>query len=482
MEDIMQNGTINTIPSEQINRCISYDKSGYVFFWNNCVYRAIYKDHAKQIRALFQCGLIEELIEKGLFPLTTITEYKTTDCDFVLHHDKIPVQTLPSEWSFLMLKDAALVILKINKIAKHFGYQTIDAHGFNILFHHGKPVFIDIGSFVEIHNDFNCDKTGWRPYGEFIRSFYTPLKIWSNGDSYFARQALYGFQLPMFNYWRYRYCFFRLLPVEWLRKFEFLYYRYKALNSSPMNKFKRLISVSKTREKIGDFVVWLAKHKLLLFSSVNLERLSQKTEHIKLPNISSAWGDYHIDSTITSRHRYILSAIDKYNIKTVLDIAGNAGLLADLICEYCKVDHVICADYDENAIDALYKRIRSNQTNITPVMLDFRASVVDTRFPPPQERLKSDLVVAMALTHHLILAQGLTLDFIMAQLRSFSEKYVFVEFMPHGLYSSKFDKLPLVPSWYTLDWFRAGFEKYFILLHEENLEDNRVLLIGKIIK
>jgi hypothetical protein len=468
------------IPDSEISRHSSWDLKGYVFHWENRIFRAIYREHESEVRQLFECGLIDELSARALFPPTEITEYETNDCRLVLRHEKISVPTLPAEWSFSMLKDAALTMLRVNLVARRFGYQTIDAHGFNILFDRGAAFFVDIGSFVKIENDFNCSRPGWRPYGEFMRFFYAPLKIWSKGETFLARQALYGDQMPMTTFWRHRNPALRLVPIRLLKRFEYLYHKYKALNTIPVAEFRQLASLTNQRERIGKLVLRISEHKLLWSSSVNLERLCRRVEKIRPPRITTAWAGYQDSVELSDRHKHILSCIDRLGPRTVLDMAGNAGFLSRQIARNCQVDHVICADYDENAIDTLYDRLKREKLDVFPAVSNFSLSVTDTKFPGAPQRFKSEAVLALALTHHLILSQGLSLDFIFDRLKSFSSRYVLVEFMPMGLYSSHHRKIPLIPTWYNLDWFRARFERYFTLLEETELDLNRVLLVGEV--
>ena len=58
--------------------------------------------------------------------------------------------------------------------------------------------------------------------------------------------------------------------------------------------------------------------------------------------------------------------------------------------------------------------------------------------------IKSDIVLAMAVTHHLILGQKLSIDFIFSQIKQYANKYVFIEFMPLGLWGGK-EILPKIP-------------------------------------
>lgn len=467
------------INANEIVRHDSYDANGYIFRWNNRIYRAIYPENKKKINCLWKSGLIQELIEKKLFPESHITGYRNTDSDLIFEHQRIDVITYPYEWSFNMLRDAALATLRVNQIARKYGYQTLDAHGFNVAFYKGQALFIDLGSFIEIRKDFNCKHSGWRPYGEFMRSFYAPLKMWSRGDEYFPRHSLYGEQMPMISYWRYRSKLARWVPKKYLRQLEFVWYKYKALNTVSVVSFLQVASVSKVREKLGRRIVAFSGRWGLPFSSVNLERLERKVSAIKPPDIPSAWADYHKDKQVDDRQNYLINAIRKYKPASVLDMAGNAGFFSKVISEVAGVQYVICADYDINAIDQLYISLRGSNRCLYPTVMNFSISIGDSKFPSADSRFRTDMVIALAISHHLLLTQKLTIEFIMSRLKKLTNKYVAVEFMPLGLYSSKFDKVPDIPEWYNIDWFREQFSKYFTLLEEKEIDTNRIIFIGK---
>jgi hypothetical protein len=464
--------------AHEISKHASYEPFGYVFIHKGALYRGIYPAYEKNVLEMFQCGLMAELIQNGLFPESVVTDYRTTDCNLVIQHEKVSVVTLPIEWSFSMLKDAALTTLKTNIIARKYGYQTKDAHGFNVLFRYGTPLFIDLGSFVKIQNDFSCAKAGWWAYGEFMRYFYAPLSIWSHGDSFFARHSLHGDQLPMSSYWRYRNFFLRLVPPSILNRLEFFYYKYKGLNTRSIDEFRQFASRSQTLERLAQWIIWLARRRLLLFSSVDLDELYKRVNAIRPPAHRSEWGEYQSNMEVSERHRYIVNWIKELAVKSVLDLGGNAGLLARLVLSETKIDYAVCADYDENAIDSLYRSLHINPAKVFPVLLNFSISIADTKFATAQQRLRSEAVLALALTHHLVLSQGMSLDFVFDRLRSFATKYVFVEFMPLGCYSSRKKKLPTVPEWYNLEWFRTRFDHYFEILDEKQLDKNRILFVG----
>ncbi len=468
------------IPAGEIRRHPSYDPNGYLFEWNGEIHRAIHPARRGAMLALWRSGLVEELVERDLFPHTELTTLTTDDSDLVFRHARVPVVTHPDEWSFEMLKDAALTTLEVNRVARRHGYQTLDAHGFNILFRHGHPLFIDLGSFVPVYRDFNCKRPGWRPYGEFLRSFDAPLRMWSAGDAFLARHALHGDQLPLTGYWRWRHRVARALPVAWLARFEFLLTRYRALNSVPLAEFRRIASVSERRARLAERIIAFSRHWGLPFSAVDLEALQRRTAAIRPPRADSAWGDYHREARPDARQAHIIELVRRHRPRTVLDMAGNAGFFSRAIADATDVDHVICADYDSNAIDHLYRALREDDdSRVDPVLLNFSMSIGDRRFQAAEQRLASDMVLALALTHHLLLTQKLTIDFILQRLKRFTRKLLVIEFMPLGLYSSRFERIPEVPDWYRLDWFREAFSRYFETIEETRLARNRVLFVGR---
>ncbi len=53
-----------------------------------------------------------------------MTDYKLDGFDLVIEHQIVEVVSYPREWSFSMLKEAALLILRVNEVAGEFGYAN----------------------------------------------------------------------------------------------------------------------------------------------------------------------------------------------------------------------------------------------------------------------------------------------------------------------------------------------------------------------
>lgn len=466
------------IPSKEIrfSALSMVDDIGKVFFWKNRVFRAINYEAVETVKEIFSSGMIEELVENKLFPKSWITDYIIDGYRLVVEHEKIHPVTYPYEWSFSMLKDAAITVLQINLIARKYGYQTKDCHGFNVLFDGPYPKYVDLGSFIKVEPK----STGWIAYEEFLRLYFYPLRIWSNGNDYIARRMLLGPSImPHYGYLLYRHPFYRFMNLEILKKIITLYYGFKKIS---------LISSKVIKKRFpgyfGDLIVYLRAKRVLPFQLVRFSSLIKKIQRFSKKKHKTSWSNYHnkfYDEygklRSTPRFDRIISIIKEreHEIRTVLEIGGNQGVLSKLLLERTNIESVICTDYDEFAIDLSY--LSSKKYNkFTTAYLDFVSPIIPARRESPAERFRSDAVLALAVTHHLILTQKRSIDFIFKTISMYSKRYVFIEFMPLGLWNGKSAKQ--IPPWYTTEWFKSSFKNYFNMILEEQIGDNRILFVG----
>lgn len=453
------------------------DDVGKVFYWKNRIFRAIHSDAVEKIRDIFSCGLIDELVNNNLFPKSWITNYTIKGYSLVIEHEKIFTVVYPYEWSFSMLKDAAILILKINLIAKKYGYQTKDCHGFNVVFDYVSPKFVDLGSFFKIDGTFS----GWIAYEEYLKFYYYPLRIWSQGNHYIARKMLFGnTEMPHESYLLYTNPFYRLLSLNRLEKITKFYFKLKNVSRiSPAKIINRFPC------GLGYVIVYFVNKKLLSLLKVDILSIQKKIHKLHRKQYKTTWGKYHDQflknngRILTPRFNRIINIINGYDIETVLELAGNQGVFSMLLLEYTKVKNIICTDVDENAVDRMYEIAKKNNiVKLTPAVLDFVLPNLSYNRKHPNERFKCDIVVALAVTHHLLLTSKIPIDIIFNTIKTYSNKYICLEYMPLGLYDGK--NAPPLPVWYTLDWFRRSFREYFDIITEEQIEDNRILFFGKL--
>ena len=93
----------------------------------------------------------------------------------VLRHDPIPVVSYPYEWTFSMLRDAAMLQLDLLSAALAEDMILKDSTPFNVQWRGRQPVFIDIGSFETLERG-----DIWVGYRQFLRQYLYPLMLTAN--------------------------------------------------------------------------------------------------------------------------------------------------------------------------------------------------------------------------------------------------------------------------------------------------------------
>src|SRR5690606_17205378 len=110
----------------------------------------------------------------------------------------------------------------------------------------------------------------------------------------------------------------------------------------------------------------------------------------------------------------------------------------------------IATDKDETCINKLYLDQNARLLDILPLAIDFRnpspAYGIDLRCKAAVDRLKSEMVFALAIVHHLVFKQSLDFKTIIDNLSIYTTRWLLVEFIPRD------DKY--VREWYneTYSW------------------------------
>lgn len=458
-----------------------FDGFGRVFFYNGKVYRAISKDAVKECLDLLNHPFFKELMDSSLIPKTIISDLSLPDFELILEHEKL-LNIHQNEWSFSMFKDAALMILKVQSICEKYGYELKDAHTLNVLFKGSKPMYVDIGSFQKKEGDH------WVAHEEFINSFYIPLCFWSEGKFYITRKILENKFYRMQTIPDQKFCDSGLFDLLNAKPFRYeVLFRGKVVYTTQNQKSARRLSnfLNKTASLLKGRSARVSSSPIIFDDRSTIIR---KIESMDFPESVSLWKGYHSkfyekegQVELSDRLKNILGIIEKINaedpLQSTLDLAGNEGLMSFLIKDRFNIPSVTLSDYDENAIEVACRYRKEHNLDINILLLNFM-------FPPSIEdvskRIKSDLVMALAVTHHLVLTSKFVLSTIFERVRSYSNKYVLIEFMPKGLWSIEHREEVDVPYFYTLDWFKDEFSKYFDILQIETLEENRILFVGKI--
>jgi ribosomal protein L11 methylase PrmA len=447
----------------QTNPASFRDNSGFVFKQNDKVYRYIHPGYETHYRQLMNSGLYEELVKtKKLIPHQEITE--TTEFNFadgkVLLPEQISFISYPYEWSFDMWKDAALLTLQIALASLKKEMILKDATPFNVQFVNGRPVFIDTLSF----ENYEAGKP-WIAYHQFSECFLAPLLLmhYCHPDTN-KLFTVYPNGIPI-N------VLVNLLPKrsKW-NMGTFLHIHLQA-------KF-----AGKQKQKPGGENNF-SKQKLELL----LKGLESFVQKLSPQKVKTTWDDYYTDTILgddylKAKTTLVKSFSNFIDFKSVIDLGANDGHFSLLFDEK---KNVIATDADSNCINDLYLKIKKdNLSNILPLVNDLTVPSPAIGWANAEresitKRLKADLVLALALVHHLAIAKNVPLRFIAGWLQPMGE-HLIIEFVPKDdekvkllLQNRKdiFDE-------YSLGNFRSIFaEKYKIVKEEKVGNTSRILFL-----
>lgn len=365
------------------------DPSGYMFYDNNVLRRAINPIYFQQYKSLTETGFYDALIKKGL--LISHEETSVSEEKIIITPELIPFITNPYEWSFEQYKHAALLTLQIQKYALSKGFILKDASAYNVTFHKGKPIFIDTLSF-----DFYREDTPWRAYKQFITHFLGPLVLakYHGTDIFKLMQSnIDGIPVKLIA---------SLLPGK--TKLNATIYTnihlLAKLESKHNDDYKAETKAAKLSRK--------AQNNILdsLFNFIKKMELKEESE----------WGDYY-DKTnydtaaFTAKKELIKSWVTPLSPKRLIDMGGNDGTFARTV--QGDVPHIIVTDIDSNAVSYNYKQVReNNETNMLPFVCDVLQPAPGVGFNNTErdsliDRLKQyapDITMALALIHHITLS------------------------------------------------------------------------------
>ena len=441
------------------------DTSGFVFKQDGTVYRYIHPRYEAHYVQLMGSGLYDELVKrKQLIAHSEISDtagFGFTDGS-VLLPEQIPFISYPYEWSFDMYKDAAILTLQIAITSLQKGMILKDATPFNIQFHNGKPIFIDTLSFENYE-----EGKPWIAYRQFCECFLSPLLLMHYCHPDCAKLfTIYPNGIPM-------QVLVRLLPKR---------------SKWNMNTFLHVhlqVKFSGRQKQKPDKANNFSKQKLELL----LKGLESFVQKISVKKVKTTWDDYYSDTILgndylQAKTALVKSFINEIKFKTVIDLGANDGHFSLLFGDD---KEVIATDADANCINELYLNIKKeNKTNVLPLVNNITTPSPAIGWNNAEresitERLKADLVLALALVHHLAIANNVPLGLIANWLQPMGE-HLILEFVPKSDEKVKqllqhrtdiFDD-------YTLEYFKSIFsDKYQILKEEKVGNTQRILFLLK---
>lgn len=411
------------------------DPGGRLFWRDGRVFRALRGDSAKAFCQLEKAALLDELPQWGIVK-TWRSDVQIEGYDLVVEHEALPPSPLVSEWSPEMLRDAALLFLRISERLATRGLQLQDSHGWNMMFDGPRLRYIDFSSIIPL-----AAGEPWKPLNEFLNCFLHPLQLIHSHATEYAFFLLgrdhwvpLEATIPRLN----------TLQFEWMRR-------------RKRRDYAKLFAIN---DRGGPD----AARQLATI-------LRRKVKKCSIPRSPTRWSSYagsfpqsgaDPQPDWNDKQRSVAKILKSLQSGTLLDIGCNTGWYSILAAQLGL--SVVSMDTDGTCIDALYRHAKENELNITPVVGSFFSPVIahGPRFYDSLEkRFQVDHTLMLALSHHLFFKQGYEVSTIVEMAAAVTRKTLVLEHIPSDDYWIEQWKVPHRQEDYALDVWCRELKRFF---------------------
>jgi len=435
------------------------DKDGFVFRHNGSVYRYLHPGYLPVYDYFIRSSLYDDLSGKGMILLHEEMP-DTAPFGFekgkVLKPEQLHFISYPYEWSFDMWKDAALLTLETARLSLDKGMMLKDATPFNIQFRNGSPVLIDTLSF-ELYKDGDP----WVAYRQFCESFLGPLLLMKYTHPGAGRLFVaYPNGIPLNE-------LVTLLPGKASWKLNNYLHIFLQASLARRNQGKQETSRSLSRQKL----------ELLL------NGLLEYVNKLQVKKMPTAWDDYYTGTIMGEGYLKAKTAmVFEFTGSIVFDSVTDLGANDGHFSKGFKGKPVIALDADPNCINDLYLWAKKEKADLLPLVADLTLPSPAIGFANRERdsltsRLRSGLVLALALVHNLTIAKNIPLRMILEWLKPMGE-YLLIEFVPKEdenvqlLLQNRTD----IFNDYTPDYFRTLCTVHFTIIREELIPGSKRIL------
>jgi hypothetical protein len=442
------------------------DPSGFLFWREGALYRQINRSYAEDYEHLMQSGLYDRLVKAGLM----IPHAESDQAFFdalqdgykVIQPELIPFISYPYEWSFSQLKDAALATLSIQRRALKAGMSLKDASAYNIQFKDGKPLLIDTLSFGVYK-----EGTPWEAYRQFCQHFLAPLALMAKVDarlSQLLRVHIDGVPLDLAS---------RLLPAKTRLDFGLLTHIH--LHASAQKRYAGAEIHSERRGSVSRTA----------FLGL-IESLEATVRKLNWRPGGTEWGDYYditnySDAAFEHKKEILGLWLAREKPGLIWDLGANTGVFSRIAAE--NGAFVVSADVDPAAVERNYLHVKAEgNARILPLLIDLTNPSPALGWANEEReslagRGPADLVMALALVHHLAISNNVPLPRVADYFAGLGRQLV-IEFVPKSdsqvrkLFASRQDIFPD----YSVDGFEAAFCRPFRILEKIAIRESARLL------
>jgi len=442
------------------------DRSGFVFTRDGRLCRQVNRSYQAEYELLLGSGLYQELVDQGLLVAHRESSEPPPDSALafkVLEPERIAFISYPYEWCFGQLKRAALATLEIQKRALARGQSLKDASAYNIQFRGPRPVLIDTLSFERL-----VEERPWIAYRQFCQHFLAPLALMAQVDvrlSQLLRVHIDGIPLDLAA---------RLLPAR--------------------SRFRPGLALhihlhAGAQRRYADATSAASRGRMTRSGHIGMvENLEATVRGLRWEPRGTAWQSYYEETNysaagIGNKLALTESILAQIRPRSVWDLGANTGMFSRLASR--QGIFTLSIDSDPGAVEL------NDRACVKETSADLLPLLIDLTNPSPalgwqneermslRERGPADAILALALIHHLAIANNTPLSDIAAWF-SHMTRWLVLEFVPKQ--DSQVQRLLSFRADIFDDYNEEGLEKAFadsfrIVSRQPVHESSRVLYL-----
>ena len=395
------------------------DPSGSLSFEHDRVIRKIDPSARAAVLDLLETPFCLAMQSRGDLIGAEIDETSSTLC---LLHPKIPIPTYPWEWTPGQWLAAANLTLNLCEEALAEGWILKDATPLNVLFTGTHPIFVDILSFERRDKHSSI----WLAYGQYVRTFLLPLlmnrtRSWPLALSLFKRDGYEPADCYAAMGWRERLSRDAFWPIT----LPTLLDRRKNAEQAAKRRPLRIADPDVTTDVLRR----------------TLRELHKRTQRAVPQSESSDWSQYQTTLTHYSAEQsrdkvdWVRKAIEISKPGRVLDIGANTGEFSALAASMGA--EVVALERDMASADRVFEMARQRNLSIQTIHADIARPTPAVGWQNAESiallpRLEGqfDLVLMLAVIHHLLLMEQIPLPAILDLCYRLTRRHLVIEWVP----------------------------------------------------
>jgi SAM-dependent methyltransferase len=393
------------------------DRNSAVFYYNGEVFRGINARALANWKGLTATRFFADFTARGgIVPTELISEPDRGAAGetnsgqansgqtwaSVLRHDRIPFVSYPYEWTFGMLKDAALLHLELMLAALEEDFILKDSSPYNVQWRGVQPVFIDIPSFEPL-----AQGQPWVGYRQFCELFLYPLMLLAYKGVDFRpwlRGSLDGISAASLR---------ALLSLRDLLRPGVV------MHVVAHNALQRRYSGAE--RNVTTALAQAGFDKRLIVR--NVQNLRTIVSGMEPARGKTAWSDYaqthsYGEADFEAKRAFVRNAAGLRRWRRVWDLGCNTGTFSRIAAEHA--DYVIAMDGDWMAVEHLYRsrKERADGDSILPLVINLSDPSPGQGWRGSErkslpDRGKPDLTLCLALIHHVVITANVPMaDFM----------------------------------------------------------------------